>query len=146
MGGVFNYALYENLTEWGCSAHFVDETFDTGDIIKSIKFSIRNIDTVYSLTKLSHTYMLTLFKDVLNIIIHNKKTPEFIPRTKQSKGRYISKKDLDLLREIKTNDSHEEIDRKIRACFCPPHHGAYVTIDGKQYSIVNDEILNKIKL
>lgn len=146
MGGVFNYALYENLSEWGCSAHFVDETFDTGDIIKTLKFSIRGINTVYSLTKLSHIYMLSLFKEVLNIIIQNKKTPKLIPRVKQGKGRYISKKDLDFLREIKTNDSHDEIDRKIKSCFCPPHHGAYIVINGKQYSVVNSEILHKINL
>jgi len=146
MGGVFNYALYEGITEWGCSAHFVDETYDTGDIIKIKKFSIKDINTVHNLTKLSHEHLLLLFKNVLNIILQNKTTPELIPRVKQGKGRYISKKHLDELREIKLDDSEQEINRKIRACFCPPYHGAYILINGKQYSIVNTEILNMIKL
>ena len=146
MGGVFNYALYENLTDWGCSAHFVDATFDTGDIIKTIKFSIQGVDTIYSLTKLSHKYMLSLLEDVIGVVLQNKSTPELIPRVKQGKGRYISKKDLDLLREIKLDDSSQEIDNKIRSCFCPPHHGAFITLKGKQYSIINSEILSKINL
>ena len=146
MGGVFNYALYENLTEWGCSAHFVDATFDTGDIIKINRFSILGVDTIHSLTKLSHMHMLLLLEDVLKILLQNKTTPEMIPRVKQGKGRYISKKDLDLLREIKIDDSVQEIDNKIRSCFCPPHHGAYIIINGTQYSVVNSEILSKITL
>ena len=146
MGGVFNYALYEKLTDWGCSAHFVDATFDTGDIIKTNRFSIQDIDTIPSLTKLSHIHMLTLLKEVINIIMKNKTTPELIPRVKQGKGRYISKKDLDLLREIKLDDSIQEIDNKIKSCFCPPHHGAYITIKDKQYSIINSEMLNKINI
>ena len=85
-------------------------------------------------------------KDVFKIILQNKTTPDLIPRIKQGKGRYISKKDLDLLREIKLDDSEQEIDKKIKACFCPPHHGAYIIINGKQYSIVNSEILSTIKL
>ena len=56
----------------------------------------------------------------------------------------ISKKDLDQLREIKPTDTTEIIDKKIKACFCPPHHGAYITLKDKQYSIVNSEILNNI--
>lgn len=142
MGGVFNYALYENITEWGCSAHFIDTQFDTGDIIKTNKFSIQNINSVYSLTKLSHNKLLLLFKEIMPLFIENRS----IPRIKQSTGRYISKVDLDRLREVHTTDSAAEINKKIESCFCPPHHGAYITINGIQYSIINSEILNRIKL
>ena len=52
MGGVFNFALFKEITEWGVSAHFVDENFDTGDIIKTNKFKINPTkETIYSLTK-----------------------------------------------------------------------------------------------
>lgn len=145
MGGVFNYALYEQVEEWGVSAHFVDKTFDTGDIIKVNRFKIDpNKYSVYTLTKISHKKLLSLYKEVIEIILNNKLTPNSIPRFPQKEGRYISKKDLDQLREIKPNDIIEVINKKIKACFCPPHHGAYITLKDKQYSIVNSEILNNI--
>jgi methionyl-tRNA formyltransferase len=147
MGGVFNFALFKEITEWGVSAHFVDENFDTGDIIKTNKFKINPTkETIYSLTKKSHNELLVLFKEVLDLILKNKNSTTSIPRKKQTQGNYISKYDLDKLRKVQPNDSIEIIDRKIRSCFCPPYHGAYITIKGKQYSIINDEILNKIKL
>ena len=68
-----------------------------------------------------------------------------IPRKSQSPGRYISKQDLDTLREIHLTDSIEIIDNKIESCFNPPYPGAYVTINGKQYTLINNNILNKIK-
>tara|TARA_R110000822_G_scaffold298120_1_gene420801 strand:+ start:713 stop:1456 length:744 start_codon:yes stop_codon:yes gene_type:complete len=141
MGGVFNYALYENITNWGCSAHFVDKTFDTGDIIKTNYFSIKHINTISSLTKLSHIHTLSLFKEVITMYIQNKT----IPRKSQPACRYISKQDLDTLREIHLTDSIEIIDNKIESCFNPPYPGAYVTINGKQYTLINNNILNKIK-
>lgn len=141
MGGVFNYALYEQVKEWGVSAHFVDKTFDTGDIIKVNRFKIDSSKhNIISLTKISHEKLLSLYKEVIEIILNNSS----IPRFPQKEGRYISKKDLDQLREIKPTDTIEIIDKKIKACFCPPHHGAYITLKDKQYTIVNSEILNNI--
>ena len=42
MGGVFNFALYEQVSEWGVSSHFVDNSFDTGDLIKVNNFKINS--------------------------------------------------------------------------------------------------------
>ena len=147
MGGVFNYALYEQVKEWGVSAHFIDETFDTGDIIKVKRFKINpNQHSVYSLSKVSHEKLLVLYKEVIQIILTNKSSPNLIPRFPQKGGRYISKKEFNNLREIKPDDTIEVINKKIKSCFCPPHHGAYITIKGKQYSIISSEILSKINL
>jgi methionyl-tRNA formyltransferase len=44
------------------------------------------------------------------------------------------------------SDSAEEIDKKINALWFPPYHGASIVIDGKRYSLVNDEILNKLAM
>ena len=38
--GGYNVAILEGLDEWGVSCHFVDETFDTGDIVEVERFSI----------------------------------------------------------------------------------------------------------
>ena len=38
--GGYNVAILEDWPEWGVSAHFVDETFDTGDVVRVDRFPI----------------------------------------------------------------------------------------------------------
>jgi methionyl-tRNA formyltransferase len=147
MGGVFNFALYEQVDEWGVSAHFVDNSFDTGDLIKVNNFKINSDEeTVYSLSKKSHKELIKLFYEVMNIIISYKDKPHHIPRKKQVGGRYVSKSDFNILRKINRDDTTDIIDRKIKAFFHPPQHGAFIELNNKEYSLINNEILNKIKI
>lgn len=146
MGGVFNFAIYEEVSEWGVTSHFVDKTFDTGDIIKlnTFEVDIEN-ESVSSLTKKSHKELLNLFYEVVDIIIDYNLNKKSIPRLKQDGGRYISKKDFNGLRKINKNDTSDIIDKKIKAFFHPPYHGASIEIDNKEYSLLNSELLKKIK-
>ena len=147
MGGVFNFAIYEQVTEWGVTCHFVDKTFDTGDIIKLNSFNIdTENETVHSLTKKSHEQLLRLFREVAELIVNCQHEGTSLPRKKQVGGRYISRQDFNNLRKIKKEDSSETIDRKIKAFFHPPHHGAFIEIDNKEYSLLNSELLKKINL
>tara|TARA_Y100000593_G_scaffold92396_1_gene183905 strand:+ start:5648 stop:6412 length:765 start_codon:yes stop_codon:yes gene_type:complete len=145
MGGVFNFALYESLSEWGVTAHFVDDSFDTGDIIKVNRFDLTDKETIFSLTKKSHIELINLFYDVIDMVLTNKDNPHLIPRKKQSGGRYISKSDFNKLREINETDSVDVIDRKIKSFFHPPYAGAFVKINNKEYSLINNDILKQIK-
>jgi len=143
MGGVFNFALFEEVSEWGVAAHYVDEFFDSGDIIKSKQFKINPAcESVNSLIKKSHNELLILFKEVINYLL---KQPHDISSQKQRTGRYISKKDFNNLRKIHDDDSIETIDKKIKAFFYPPYGGAFVIIKGKEYTLINEQILKKIK-
>lgn len=45
------------------------------------------------------------------------------------------------MKEIKNND---DIDTKIRAFWFPPYDGAYVMMNGKKYTLVNDFILSSL--
>jgi len=146
-GGVFNFAIYEGVSNWGVTSHFVDQTFDTGDIIKLNSFEI-DIDneTVFSLNKKSHIELINLFNEVVDIVVSCESKQQPIPRQKQVGGRYISVKDFNNLRKINKNDTTDVIDRKIKSFFHPPHHGAFIEIDNKEYSLLNSELLNKIKL
>ena len=48
--GGFNVAILEDFAEWGVSAHFVDEEFDTGDLVRVDRFPIdRERETALSL-------------------------------------------------------------------------------------------------
>ena len=146
MGGVFNIGLYENIEEWGCAAHFVDEAFDTGDLIKSKPFAINpRKETPSSLAQKSHQNLLELFREVMDTVSHNQQSPHLIPRAPQGDGRYISTAEFNKVRRVHPTDSTEVIDKKIRCFFSPPHHGAFIQIGKKEYSLINSEILKTIR-
>lgn len=138
---VYNFAIYENVIRWGVTAHFVDETFDTGRIIKCVKFKINpKKETAFSLRARSHKALTKLFKEIVDTAYANKPLKS-IP---QGKGRYISKKDFEELRKISSKDSVKNINRKIRAFWCPPYHGAYIKIKGEEFTLINKEILKEL--
>ena len=41
--GGYNVAILEGLPEWGVSAHFVDERFDTGDLVEVERFAFDSV-------------------------------------------------------------------------------------------------------
>ena len=70
---------------------------------------------------------------------------EDIKTTENSGGLYLTAKELEELKIVDPEkDSSEEIDRKIRAFFFPPHHGAKIILAGKEYTLVNKEILEHL--
>ena len=147
MGGTYNYAIYESVKRWGVSSHFVDKNFDSGDIINVNHFNINPDDeTPYSLSKKSHYKLLQLFYEVIDIIVKNENSLDCIPRNKQGVGRYISKSDFNKLRKIDHQDSTDIINKKIKAFWCPPHHGATLIINGTEYTLLNDELLAEIAI
>ncbi|MBI3335392.1 MAG: formyl transferase [Candidatus Portnoybacteria bacterium] len=139
--GGYNAAIYENLPSWGVSAHFVNESFDTGDIIKVKRFTINpRQETAFSLEQKSQRFLINLFKEVINMICDAKP----LPRTSQGKGRYIRKQDFERMRNINPKDSLEDIERKIRAFWYPPYIGASVEIKGETFTLINEKLLKEI--
>ena len=140
--GGYNIAIYKNINYWGVSAHFVDKTFDTGDIIEVIKFKINSRkETAISLEQKSQLYLFKLFKKIVKIAIKKR----FFPRIPQGKGRYISKREYEELKIIKSTDTLAEIEKKIRAFWYPPYLGASIKLRGKQFTIINQQVLKEIE-
>ena len=139
--GGYNFAIYESHTEWGVSAHYVDESFDTGDIIKVRRFDIEpQNETAYSLEQRSQTELLALFSEIINMCI----AKQDLPRVQQSNGRYITQEEFESLKRITPDNSLDEIERKIRACWYPPYEGALVDLQGIEFTIVNRKLLDEI--
>lgn len=140
--GVYNAAILNNEKQWGVSAHFVDENFDTGDIIKVNHFDIDpQKETAHSLEKKSQEQLLKLFDEVIGMVVNGKE----LPRTPQKAedGITYTKKDT-LKHEIVTkDDSDEMIDRKIRAFWFPPF-SAKIELNGKNYSLISKEVIDSI--
>jgi methionyl-tRNA formyltransferase len=137
---VYNFGILNGEKKWGVTAHCIDNRFDTGDIIKVNEFDISENETVVSLRKKSHTQMLILLNDVLDNFenLYRKK------KKQTGEARYYSRKKMNEVRKIKLDDSADEIKQKIRAFWCPPHHGASMTIQGEEFTIVSSELLEKI--
>jgi len=139
--GGYNIAILDGLPYWGVSAHFIDESIDTGDIIAEKRFSIDPTkETALSLERKSMKAMYELFIEVVDALEKNLPTEG----KRQPNGRYISFKEMEEMKEIALNASIEEVEKRIRAFWFPPYRGAYIEIAGRKYTLVNDELLEEI--
>lgn len=137
LGGC-SMAILDKLDEWGVSAHYVDENFDTGEIIKVFRFSFdyRN-ETGYSLKKKTESILFDLYKSVVGEQIDSKQ--KFYNTVSNTGGTYVSRKMmLDLMRiDLEADD----IVQKIHAFWFPPYDGAYIEVDGSKYTLVDSDII-----
>lgn len=139
--GGYNIAILEGLDEWGVSAHFVEETFDTGDVIEVRRFGIDpQRETAYSLEQKSQGHLLELFRSVVRTARRDGR----LEGTPQGEGRYITREEFERMRRIRPEDSAEEIERRIRAFWYPPYRGATIEVDGREYTLVSDRLLEEI--
>ena len=63
---------------------------------------------------------------------------EEMPREPQGDGRYVSREEFERLRVVRPGD---DLHRKLRAFWYPPHPGAVLEIDGRRLTLVDDALL-----
>lgn len=137
--GGYNFAILDKLSKWAVSAHYVDEGIDTGEIIQVDSFCIDSErETCSSLEKAS---MQKLEEQIKNILTRKLKNKEVFNTLPNIGGRYISRKEMEAAKEIKSGD---DIDRKIRAFWFPPYDGAYIIKNGRRYTLINKQILQEL--
>jgi methionyl-tRNA formyltransferase len=133
--GGYNVAILEGRRDWGVSCHFVDEHFDTGDIVAVERFELDpDSATAFSLDLESQERLLGLFRDVLGRALAG----EELPRRAQGKGRYVSRRELEELRHLRPGD---DLERKLRAFWYPPWPGATLELDGRELTLMDDGLL-----
>jgi methionyl-tRNA formyltransferase len=136
--GGYNIAVLEGLAEWGVSCHFVDERFDTGDLVEVERFPIDpDAHTAFSLDVETGNYLVALFRKVIERTL----VGAGLPRTPQGEGRYVSREDFERLRVVKPGD---DLDRKLRAFWYPPYPGAVLEIDGRRLTLVDERLLAEV--
>lgn len=136
--GGYNVALLEGMSEWGVSCHFVDEDFDTGDLVEVERFPIDpDSATAFSLDLESQERLLALFQRVMARALAG----EELPRTPQGPGRYVDRAELEELRRVRPGD---DLDRKLRAFWYPPYPGAVVELDGRELTLVDEQLLAEV--
>ena|SRR5215211_3999506 len=136
--GGYNVAILEGRGDWGVSCHFVDEDFDTGDIVAVERFAVDpGSATAFSLDLESQERLLGVFQDVLGRVLAG----ERLPRRPQGEGRYVTRAELEELRRVRPGD---DVDRKLRAFWYPPWPGATVELDGRELTLVDAELLGEV--
>lgn len=139
--GGYNVAILEGKRYYGVTAHFVNEEIDSGDIIEVKRFDIDPyLETAYSLEQKSQEFMFEQFKNIINLTLEGKP----LPRVKQGHGRYITRDDFESMRTLELNEHEFIIRRKIKAFWYPPYHGATITINEKEYTLIDEDILKEI--
>lgn len=136
--GGYNVAILEGLEEWGVSCHFVDDRFDTGDLIEVERFPIdAERETAFSLDLASQERLFGLFVRVMERLLAG----EPPPRVPQGDGRYVTRAEFEALRVVHPGD---DLGRKLRAFWYPPHPGALLEVDGRRLTLVDEALLAEV--
>jgi methionyl-tRNA formyltransferase len=136
--GGYNVAILEGMRDWGVSCHFVDESFDTGDLVEVERFPIDpDSATAFSLDLESQERLLGLFQRVMGMAM----TGQELPRAPQGPGRYVDADEFERLRRVRPGD---DLDRKLRAFWYPPHSGALVEVEGRDLTLVDERLLAEV--
>jgi methionyl-tRNA formyltransferase len=135
----YNLAILEGLDHWGVTAHYINSGIDTGPIIDVFKFSIDpNEETVTTLERTSQDFMVRLFKKTVRRVDEARSRLETRENTG---GRSINRQEFNEIRKVNDGD---DVHRKIRAFWFPPYHGAFIEINGEEFTLVNDQVLQDI--
>ena len=136
--GGYNVAILEGLPSWGVSCHFVDERFDTGDLVEVERFAIDGAaETAFSLDLKSQQHLVGLFERVLQRALDG----EPLPREPQGEGRHVSRAEFEGLRVVQPGD---DVSRKLRAFWYQPWPGAVVDVEGRRLTVVDEELLGDV--
>ena len=136
------YCLMKGYKEWAVTAHFITPGIDDGDIIAQRRFSLSNVETGQEAEALIQRESAVLFDQVLSMFLSGEPIPRYTQKT--FAGEYYSRASLEEDKKIHFNETTDSIVKKIHSLWMPPYHGAYIELNGKKYSLVDDVILNKI--
>ena len=138
--GGYNLAILDSLDEWACSAHYVDEGIDTGEIIALDRFPMdKDAETAKSLEAKSQESLFKLFVSVFDDLADSK---ERLSTTPNQGGRHLGRKELEELKKV--DFEKDDVAKKVRAFWFPPYDGAFVEIKGQKFTLVDRTILESL--
>lgn len=115
----YNVAILEGAHQYGCTAHFMTDQIDGGDIIARRAVYLDWNETAYSLAMKTYEEMFWLLNDVVRSFELGS-----VKRIPQTNTRYMKWAEVEKLRYILPEDDAKTIDRKTRAFYFPPYKGA----------------------
>ncbi|PTM99059.1 phosphoribosylglycinamide formyltransferase-1 [Rhodovulum imhoffii] len=139
--GCVNFALYDDVGEYGVTAHIMNRLVDNGTILEVRRFPVNRTDKLPSVLERSHSELLGLCLDF--VIGIKTKGEAFIKERQQhaSGERWSGKarriRDLDALQKIDTGMEKDELERIIRATNIPGYP-PYIDLHGYRF-VLDDE-------
>lgn len=126
------HAIMNGETSFGATVHYMDEGFDTGDIIEVVRQFMFPSDTADTLSERTIKLSKELFIRYLPKILEN----TVFPRTPNVGGTYYKKGLINDV--IDLGDDCEWLGKEVRAIYYPPHYPR-IDIGGVKYKIVREE-------
>lgn len=128
--GCTNFAIYNNASEYGITAHLMIPEIDAGKIISVKYFPVSKNDSLVDLTNKCYQNIPEQFYEVFDHYLKYGKLPE---ADKKWSARIYTRKELNELCRI-TNDMPEaEIKKRVKATNFPNMPKAYVEILGYRF-------------
>lgn len=121
--GCLNWALYENASQYGVTAHIMNEKVDNGAVVECRRFPILPQDNVRSLLARAHQKTYDLIVDITTGLALEGK--EFLEKkleaSKHEKWRGSARimSEIDKLQVVNLSCSKEELEKVIRATYTP---------------------------
>ncbi len=133
--GCFNFAIYNGEKSYGVTAHLMDKSVDSGKIIAVKRFPLLPSDSVHSLSVKSYECMLSLFREVMDLVLAKGEIPDCGEKWQRKAYR---REDLEDLCRIDPGMGKEEIEKRIKATTYPDMPGAYMDIVGYRFAYAPD--------
>jgi methionyl-tRNA formyltransferase len=128
--GCTNFAIYNNASKYGVTAHLMDTQVDSGKIIKVSYFPILLEDTLLELTQKCYKQLLGLFYDVFDYYCKNVELPKC---NKKWSKRLYTRKELNDLCRIQKGMSRIEVKKRVKATNFPNMPKAYIQMFGCRF-------------
>jgi methionyl-tRNA formyltransferase len=119
--GCINFALYDEVNDYGVTAHVMNELVDNGRILEVRRFPVTPHDNLATVLSRTHSELFNLCSDFISGLYSNgenflkEKMEESETEVWRGKARLL--KELDELQTIDTTVSEKELKRIIRATY-----------------------------
>jgi methionyl-tRNA formyltransferase len=134
-----NHAILNVDLEFTCTAHWMDDKVDQGEVALEGVFDIAPEDTALSLYAKCHHVGLELFKTVLAALTSGKALPR---RRLEGPEGFYPRDSIARLREVMDADS-SEVELKARAFYFPPFEPAYLVRNTRKIYLLPEVALEE---
>lgn len=125
--GCYNFALYDEVSEYGVTCHHMAPAVDSGQIVAVRRFPVHGTDSVETLKDRSMTVMLELFYDIVSRLA----TGSALPVTSETwRRRPFTRLELNELGRVTPDMPPHEVRRRVRAMRYGGFPGAFVDLGG----------------
>jgi methionyl-tRNA formyltransferase len=134
-----NFAILNGDATYTCTAHWMVDVVDRGQIALEAEFPLTDTDTAIMLYARCHHAGLQLFDAVLERMADWSSMPR---RPMAEGGKFYGRTSIETLRCIDDDADHETIKRRARAFYFPPFSPAYFVRDSRKYFVLPEEIMS----